>query len=321
MSDSLGRFRKARFYGRGVLEHLLIPDAFFRRKLPAKLFGLTSEDVREIQDRVSYYNKMEEPFQVPEEAISLGRLSSRHKSSYFYDFRSVMRYFPKDSRVALRFGDVRDVAPFPRIVKTRPIHEPNAQSILLKLNSIRHFRPISDAIPYDQKKDLMVWRGKVKRDHRMKVFESHFGHPLCDLGKTNQTKDEYDIRWNKPFMRIEEQLKYKFILSIEGNEVATNLKWIAQSNSICFMIRPKFESWFMEGRLIGGVHYVELLDDYSDIEEKIEYYLSHPDEASEVNRNLREYYRQFTDPEKELLISLMVVRKYLEMSDQPVGEN
>ena len=51
-------------------------------------------------------------------------------------------------------------------------------------------------------------------------------------------------------MTINEQLHYKFILCSEGNDVASNLKWVMSSNSIAVMPKPKFETWFMEGILV-----------------------------------------------------------------------
>ena len=50
--------------------------------------------------------------------------------------------------------------------------------------------------------------------------------------------------------------------------MSSNLKWIMSSNSIAVMPRPEFETWFMEGRLIPGVHYIEINRDYSDLDEK-----------------------------------------------------
>ena len=38
------------------------------------------------------------------------------------------------------------------------------------------------------------------------------------------------------------------------------------------MPKPKYETWFMEGKLKDGSHYIEVKDDYSDLEEKIKYY-------------------------------------------------
>ncbi len=117
-------------------------------------------------------------------------------------------------------------------------------------------------------------------------------------------------------MSVPEQLNYKFILSIEGNDVATNLKWAMASNSLCFMTRPKFETWFMEGTLIPAYHYVELKDDYSDLEEKIHYYTHHPDEAKAIVRNANRYVAQFRNESRERLIGMLVLQKYFERSGQ-----
>jgi hypothetical protein len=81
--------------------------------------------------------------------------------------------------------------------------------------------------------------------------------------------------YHKHFMSIEEQLQHQFVVSVEGIDVATNLKWIMASNSLCLMRRHRFETWFMEGALVPGYHYVELADDHSDLPEKIRYYQDH----------------------------------------------
>ena len=87
------------------------------------------------------------------------------------------------------------------------------------------------------------------------------------------------------------------------------------------MTKPKFESWFMEGRLEAAKHYVELQDDYTDLPEKLDHYLAHPDEAQRIISNFKAYYDQFRDPEEELLISLLVVRKYLISTGQVEGDD
>ena len=40
------------------------------------------------------------------------------------------------------------------------------------------------------------------------------------------------------------------------------------SNSLCFMPKPKYETWFMEGKLIPNHHYVLIEDDYSNLLEQ-----------------------------------------------------
>lgn len=117
-------------------------------------------------------------------------------------------------------------------------------------------------------------------------------------------------------MPLAGQLRYKFILSLEGNDVATNLKWIMASNSVCMMRRPRYETWFMEGRLRGGEHYIELDDDFSDLDEKIRHYLLRPRETERIIANARHHVTQFTNPRIERIVSLLVLQKYFRMTGQ-----
>ena len=83
--------------------------------------------------------------------------------------------------------------------------------------------------------------------------------------------------WIKGHISEYDHLGYKFIMCLEGNDVATNLKWVMSSNSLAVMPKPVYETWYMEGRLIPNYHYVEIKPDYSDLEERIQYYIDHPD--------------------------------------------
>ena len=101
-------------------------------------------------------------------------------------------------------------------------------------------------------------------------------------------------------------------MAIEGMDVASNLKWVMSSNSIAVMPRPRFETWFMEGTLLPNYHYIEVKPDYSDLEERINYYIEHEDEALEIIRHAHEYVDQFRDRRREKLIEIMVLEKYFQ---------
>jgi hypothetical protein len=100
-------------------------------------------------------------------------------------------------------------------------------------------------------------------------------------------------------------------MCLEGNDVATNLKWVMSSNSIAVMPRPTCETWFMEGRLVPNYHYIEIKDDLSDLEDRLQYYSSHPAEAQEIIGYAHEFVAQFMDEERERIISLLVMENYL----------
>ena len=103
---------------------------------------------------------------------------------------------------------------------------------------------------------------------------------------------------------------------MEGNDVASNLKWVMSSNSLAVMTRPTCETWFMEGQLRPDYHYVEVKEDFSDFEDKLKYYIAHPEKAEEIIAHAHEYVSQFRDNKREELLQLMVMQRYFETSGQ-----
>ena len=135
--------RKIAFYLRGGVEYVFVPNSYYRWRLSSWLALANQYDPSEINRRVCYYHKLDRPFDVPEEALRMDQIPKK-KATYYIDLRRILRHFPPSVRAYARFGDVTDVSTSPSFVKTRPIEEPNANSVLLRLNSIRHFRPIAD---------------------------------------------------------------------------------------------------------------------------------------------------------------------------------
>ncbi|ATJ81000.1 glycosyl transferase family 90 [Halomonas beimenensis] len=307
---------KFRFYA-SQAGGLLLPDHWHRgrrRPLLEEFHALPEAERHDILDRVAYYNQLGREFFLPEDAVSVSDFRREKSWAYYLDLKALLRYFPRDLRLSYRFGDVVDLFEFPTFVKSRPISPDNERSILLKLNRVRHYYFVADRLPYDQKKPLLVWRGSCHQPHRRSFIEAFHDHPRCDVGDVH--RKSLGQPWHRDVLSVQEQLQYRFILSIEGNDVATNLKWILASNSLCFMTRPRYETWFMEGRLVPGRHYVELADDYSDLEEKLDHYQAHPEEAKRIIRNANRHVARFQDERKERLIGLMVMQKYFELSGQ-----
>lgn len=105
-------------------------------------------------------------------------------------------------------------------------------------------------------------------------------------------------------------------MALEGNDVASNLKWIMSSHSIAVMPRPTCETWFMEGRLQPNIHYIEVQPDFSNLIDRITYYIEHPEEAEAIVRNANQYVAQFFNREREDIISYLVLQRYFERTGQ-----
>jgi len=306
------------FYLQCLLSRL-VPMRLYRARRNAHLNAIAASDRDAIEARVSYYNKRNAYFELANSSNTLEQLSPQRQSAYYYDLRAVLRYFPVSMGFHHEFGDVIEVPPQPCIVKSRPIAGDNGNSVILKLNRVRHYVFVTDRRAFADKKDMVVWRGKAKPAHcRSQLVKNWYAHPRCDIGQSNKVPYGANPRMQKEFMTIEEQLGYKFILSVEGNDVATNLKWIMSSNSLCLMRKPRYETWFMEGLLQAGVHYVQLRDDFSDIEEKIDFYCKNPEAALVILENAQRWVAQFQDSAVERQIGLQVMQKYFEYSGQPL---
>jgi hypothetical protein len=293
---------------------LFVPRALHRRHAQGLLSGMDAREREAVEARALYYNRVRAPFTIGNDVALLRLWHARDLRNYYLDLIEVLRCFPGGLRVRYRFGDDSSVPLAPTLVKARPIAGDHANAVLLKLDRVRHFRFVRDRRPFRAKRDLLVWRGHAAAPHRARFLERFAAHRLCDVGEVGPR--DAVLRWRRPFLSVDDHLDYKFILSIEGHDVATNLKWILSSNSLCFMARPTIESWFMEGTLVPDVHYVRLADDYSDLEARIEYYLAHPDAAEAILERAHAFVAQFRDARRETLVSLRVLQRYFELSGQ-----
>jgi hypothetical protein len=306
---------KSWYYIRNHARYAFPRYSKYGKLLEKKLASLSDYDMEYIRERLDYYNKLSERYTMPDEAVRLAdfKLKGR-KKVYFFDAFEYTRYFPLDFKICTLFGDIIHVPDFPSIVKSRPIEGENSNSVVMKLEKIRHFLFVNDGKSFKEKKDMLVFRGKVRQEHRIRFMEMYYNKSeRLDTGQVNISAG---AKYPAERLTIAEHLNYKYILSLEGNDVASNLKWVMSSNSLAVMPRPKYETWFMEGKLIPNHHYVLIKDDYSDLEERMDYYSSHLGEAQEIIENAHRYIDRFRDNNCEDLLNLLVLKKYFEYTGQ-----
>lgn len=315
-----GKNSKLRYY-LGCLGREAVPGFLLRSRLRRVLAGARKrKDWEYISERVDYYCALEPGTVLPEAASQRLREHTRKgmSSVYYFDTKEFTRWFDGDLRWSLFPGDVTFVPEVPGVVKSRPVTGGNARSVLLNLDKVRHFTFLRDRIPFREKEGRAIFRGDVNRTtkpHRARFMEMYYGSDTCDCGMMSSPGD-VPQEWLRPKISLWEHLRYKFVVALEGNDVASNLKWVMSSNSLAVMPRPRFETWFMEGTLVPGYHYVEIRDDFADLPEKVAYYSAHPEEAERIVRHAHEYVEQFRDKKRERLISLLVLDKYFRMTGQ-----
>ncbi|KAL7564432.1 hypothetical protein ACA910_002747 [Epithemia clementina (nom. ined.)] len=182
------------------------------------------------------------------------------------------------------------------------------QPIVWKLSVSRHYNPLSlveySDTPWDRKKPMAVFRGQLTGSlegytrhasdeancfkwRRCRLVLNHSNSTLIDA-KLTSTRKRISSTINgislvgSP-MSIQAMLKYKAIIMLEGNDVASGLKWALLSQSVVLMPPPKFTSWAMEERLVPWVHYIPLKEDASDVEEMMQWVVDHDYAAQQIS--------------------------------------
>lgn len=108
------------------------------------------------------------------------------------------------------------------------------QPIILPLNRKRHFGIVSEVpnndIPWEKKKPVAVWRGKYEKAHvagiengsiesstdmKYALVSTHLNSTFVDA-KFSKHNDDAPIDMIGSYMDMKDQLKYRYIISIEG---------------------------------------------------------------------------------------------------------
>ena len=241
------------------------------------------------------------------------------------------------------------------IAKSRSLEvDPAARtSTVLPLNTRRHFRLIpaalQDKISFEQKKDVAFWRGSTSSlcwDRGMN-FKRYYvdNDSSADCARWslvarwfNSSTSDVDVsisrlvQMGKRFRDYEdavrgdvllsEQLKYRYLISVEGNDVASNLKWALASNSVVLMPPPTRETFALEGRLIPWVHYVPLRRDTSDLLVKVQYCRRNMGVCQNISKHATAWVQSLADQKSVFNFGAMILEAHLDrLAGQPLIHN
>ncbi len=303
---------KAIYYISNYLYNIL-PPVYFKKKFKELTAFENDCDKDEINFRLQYYLHNKHQFIIPSTTLPIAYFKKTKGTGYYLDFKEFLHFFKSHTTFVYEFGDSTEMPLIPTIKKARKIGD-DANTVLFKLNKNRHFQWVNDKIPFENKINKMVWRGGAYLEPRLSFIKKLWNHPKCNAGQTNKPKE--NVPWQKSFLSKKEQLAYKFIFCPEGNDVATNLKWAMSSNSLVFMPKPTKETWFMEGILKPGIHYVEIDPLLNNLDDKIEYYSTHINEAILIIKAANQHVSRFKNKKLEDLLCLKVLQRYAQYSGQ-----
>ena len=230
-----------------------------------------------------------------------------------------------DKKFKFNRADIQHILDIITLCKNRA-NNTNDGVILRCLNFKRHWgnyytRPPD--IDFDIKINKVFWRGTTtgniqRKGNRFDLISRWFNiNPNIDVGfsKICQDKDDYS-KYVKGKCDIPFFLKYKYILSIEGNDKDSGLNWKLNSNSLVMMPRPRAASWLMETTLIPNHHYILLKDDFSNLKKKLNWCNKNPDTCKEIIKNANNYMKQFSDNTRDEQIEETVINTYFDIIKQ-----
>lgn len=188
--------------------------------------------------------------------------------------------------------DMADARPYNdcRIAYNRLAGTENLIMWPLDFDQKRFTEIVEDEVEWDNKIPTLFWRGsttgpnlqrssEVHRVSRVEVVQRWWQkHPQIDLALTNviQIKNPSLVSELLPYstapVRWRSQLTYKYLLSMEGNDCASNLPHILASRSVAFAAYPFMWNCIEHGLdLQPWVHFVPVAIDGSDLLEKFEW--------------------------------------------------
>ena len=153
---------------------------------------------------------------------------------------------------------------------------------------------------------------------------SEYNMTDVDFGFSNLPKKPKTSMMGRKYMKgtmaMEAQLRYKYLLSIEGNDVATGLKWQLASNSVVFMTKPQTVSYAMEDLLVPFVHYIPLKDDYSNVLEMLEWARSNDDKCQWISEQATEFMNRLWISERARMENEVVMASLSRRYERQFGQ-
>lgn len=147
---------------------------------------------------------------------------------------------------------------------------------------------VDRALTWEDKSSLAIWRGTVH-------WNGELRGKLLEVARGKSWSDVAELDWKTNALKIEEFCKYKFLIYTEGVTYSGRLRYFQHCRSIIITPRlawRQYQSFLMQSSG-PDQNYVEVLPDWSDLEEKVQYYLAHPAEAERIANNTVRLFRDW----------------------------
>lgn len=160
-----------------------------------------------------------------------------------------------------------------------PLFDNNQRLQITKLDEMWKGKKLIDA-------GIVSWNVKDKV-----VFDKDHNRPLITFIKIYELK-EYGIDLKRR-VPMNEQLKYKYILNIDGHSAPNRTSYLLQCGSLILQVESKYVTgdkyWFAH-LMKPFVHYIPISFDFTDLEEKIKWCKNHDNDCKQIVINAKQLY-------------------------------
>jgi hypothetical protein len=172
---------------------------------------------------------------------------------------------------------------------------------------------------WDEKIDKAVWRGTV---HWNKDLRGQ----LMEVSKRKSWADVQELDWGKNDLSMEEFCKYRFLIYTEGVTYSGRLKYQQLCRSVIITTKMQWQTFLSPALVEDGSNQniVIVKDDWSDLEDRINWLQMHPQDAERISENnVRTFRDQYMSKGAETCYWRELFRAWAEVTDDvghPAGK-
>jgi len=157
----------------------------------------------------------------------------------------------------------------------------------------KQFKEIDIAnIKWKDKINMCIWRGTLSYGYSTNFFNNSNEDNLNQrmyFDKMYREGKFIKVNFEKVFTSITEQIKFKYILDIDGytNTWDANV-WKLYSGSLLLKVKSTWKQWYYD-ELKEWVHYVPIENDFSNLNEMIEWCEQNENKCLEIIKNAKRF--------------------------------
>lgn len=166
----------------------------------------------------------------------------------------------------------------------------------------QNIRYASRSYDWNQKKNIVFWRGSNTNDRRKQFCEVTQGIPYIDAKLVEGRDSAYEIP--------EMQLQYKYLISLDGTTSTwPGLLWKLASNSLVIKQDSPHIQWYYRA-LKPYVHYLPIQHDLKNIKAVYLYALQHDAEMKQISERAADFVKNNLSYEDMLVYLKLLLDAY-----------